>query len=74
MDDVQATYLAWIDTTALNLPEPGRFFVQAGVGLSDGKEFDGDGFVRLNFGCPRQTLQEGLTRLQSAVLNANRTG
>ncbi|MHC4518574.1 MAG: MalY/PatB family protein, partial [Planctomycetota bacterium] len=36
MDDVQATYLAWIDTTGLNLPNPGRFFEEAGVGLSDG--------------------------------------
>ena len=67
MDDVQATYLAWIDTTALNLPEPGRFFAQAGVGLSDGQDFDGVGFVRLNFGCPRQTLQEGLERIKAAV-------
>ncbi|UCD53398.1 MAG: PatB family C-S lyase [Phycisphaerales bacterium] len=72
MDDVQATYLAWIDTTALNLPEPGRFFVQAGVGLSDGKDFDGEGFVRLNFGCPRQTLREALERIKAAVVQRAR--
>ena len=67
MDDVQATYLAWIDTTDLNLSEPARFFEEAGVGLSDGKEFHGPGYVRLNFGCPRQTLREGLERIKAAV-------
>ncbi len=67
MDDVQATYLAWINTTELNLPAPAHFFEQAGVGLSDGKDFQGEGYIRLNFGCPRQTLQEGLGRIKSAV-------
>jgi len=67
MDDVQATYLAWIDTTGLNLPEPARFFEEAGVGLSDGKDFHGPGYVRLNFGCPRETLLKGLDRIKSAV-------
>jgi len=67
MDDVQATYLAWIDATGLDLPDPARFFEEAGVGLSDGKEFLGPGYVRLNFGCPRQTLLEGLDRIKSAI-------
>jgi len=69
MDDVQATYLAWINVTGLNLSDPGRFFEQAGVGLSDGRDFQGEGYVRLNFGCPRQTLLEGLGRIKSAVAN-----
>jgi len=67
MDDVQATYLAWIDTRALNLFNPMRFFEEAGVGLSNGKDFQGPGYVRLNFGCPRQTLSEGLDRIKSAI-------
>jgi len=67
MDEVQATYLAWIDTRQLGLAEPGRFFEQAGVGLSDGKGFKGPGFVRLNFGCPETTLREGLDRMKRAV-------
>ncbi len=67
MDHVEATYLAWIDTRPLNLPNPGRFFEHAGVGLSDGKHFEGEGFVRLNFGCPRATLQAGLERMKRAV-------
>jgi cystathionine beta-lyase len=67
MDDVQATYLAWIDTRALGLPKPARFFEQFGVALSDGREFQGEGFVRLNFACPRSILAEALQRLRRAV-------
>jgi cystathionine beta-lyase len=73
MDHVQATYLAWIDTRALHLPHPGRFFEQAGVGLSDGKHFEGKGFVRLNFGCPQATLLAGLERMKRAVVNLRST-
>ena len=67
MNHVEATYLAWIDARQLNVPNPHRFFEDAGVGLSDGKEFDGEGFVRLNFGCPRSILEEGLRRIKDAV-------
>ena len=67
MDDVQATYLAWIDTRALGLPKPARFFEQFGVALFDGREFQGEGFVRLNFACPRSILIEALGRLRRAV-------
>jgi len=67
MDDVQATYLAWINVTKLGLDNPVRFFQKAGVGLSDGREYGGDGYVRLNFGCPRKTLLEALDRMRSAV-------
>ncbi|HPC94568.1 MAG TPA: PatB family C-S lyase [Sedimentisphaerales bacterium] len=67
MDQVQATYLAWINTTELGLPEPAKFFEQAGVGLSDGADFQGPGYVRLNFGCPEKTLREGLNRMKHAV-------
>jgi cystathionine beta-lyase len=67
MDDVQATYLAWIDVTKLGLSDPVRFFESAGVGLSDGRDYAGEGYVRLNFGCPRKTLMEALERMRSAV-------
>ena len=72
MDDVQATYLAWIDARELNLPDPASFFEQSGVALYDGRQFDGDGFVRLNFGCPRATLTAALNRLQNAVRKLDR--
>ena len=68
MDDVQATYLAWIDARSLGMEDPARFFEQSGVALYDGRAFDGPGFVRLNFACPRTTLREALERIRRAVL------
>ena len=68
-DHVEATYLAWIDVRELDLPDPVAFFEEnAGVGLSDGKNFDGQGFVRLNFGCPRKTLMKALKKIKRAVI------
>jgi cystathionine beta-lyase len=72
MTPVEATYLAWIDTVGANVEQPVRFFEQAGVGLSDGRDFgQGDSyrrFVRLNFGCPRATLDRALERMTEALL------
>ncbi len=64
---VEATYLAWIDTRQAEIDDPAGFFERAGVGLSDGREFDGAGFVRLNFGCPRHRLARALDRMQKAI-------
>jgi cystathionine beta-lyase len=64
---VEATYLAWIDTRASGIADPGRFFEEAGVGLSDGADFGAPGFVRLNFGCSRSLLAEALHRMAKAV-------
>lgn len=64
---VEATYLAWIDARALGVENPVRFFEEAGVGLSDGAEFDAPGFLRLNFGCSRTLLQEALARMAKSL-------
>lgn len=66
---VEATYLAWIDARGLGVDNPARFFEQAGVGLSDGADFGAPGFVRLNFGCCRSTLEEALARMGRAIGN-----
>ena len=67
-DHVEATYLAWIDVRELDLADPVGFFEEkAGVGLSDGKIFNGEGFVRLNFGCPRKTLMKALKKIKRAI-------
>ena len=63
----QATYLAWIDVSALNLENPAGFFEAAGVGLSPGREFGDPGYLRLNFGCPRSRLAEAVSRMRRAV-------
>ncbi len=67
MTPIEATYLAWIDIRATGLSEPVAFFEAAGVGLSDGREFGGPGYVRLNFGCPRRVLLTALGRMQKAL-------
>jgi len=71
MPHVEATYLAWIDTRAAALGDPATFFLDAGVGLSDGKEFGTPGFVRLNFACLRSILTSALERMGRAM---KRTG
>ncbi len=64
---MEATYLAWFDVTRLELENPIKFFEDHGVGLSDGVPFDGIQHVRLNFGCPRSRLLEGLEKMAQAV-------
>jgi cystathionine beta-lyase len=66
---IEATYLAWIGVDA-SVPEPTKFFEQAGVGLYDGRVFGTDGFVRLNFGCPRSLLAQALDRITQALEGA----
>lgn len=67
----QATYLAWLDCSALNLePSPYKFFLKhAKVALSNGGKFGkgSEQFVRLNFGTSRRILMEGLTRMKQAL-------
>lgn len=67
LDSVEATYLAWIDVSELGLEDPKSFFEKAGVGLSAGREFGDDRFLRLNFGCPRSRVEEAVTRIRLAV-------
>jgi len=64
---IEATYLAWIDVHALGTADPVTLFERAGVGLYDGRVFGTEGYVRLNFGCPRSLLQEALDRMQRAL-------
>jgi len=67
MHHVEATYLAWIDTRETGMETPAKTFESAGVGLSDGKDFGAEGFVRLNFGCRRALLEEALQRIRRAL-------
>jgi cystathionine beta-lyase len=66
----QGTYLAWLDCSGLGLDDPQGFFLkEARVGLSAGMDFGDDAgqFVRLNFGCPRALLEEGLARMERSL-------
>jgi cystathionine beta-lyase len=63
----EATYLTWIDARGLGVKDPAQFFQDAGVGLYDGALFGAPGFLRLNFACPRATLERALERMARAV-------
>lgn len=63
----QGTYLTWIDARESGLENPAAFFEKAGVGLSDGSHFGMPGFLRLNFGCSRELLNDALDRMETAV-------
>jgi len=67
----EGTYLAWLDCREASIPgNPHEFFLErARVALNDGAVFGegGEGFVRLNFGCPRATLTEALERMRKAL-------
>jgi cystathionine beta-lyase len=64
-----ATYLAWLDFTQLNLDKsPFEFFLEnAKVALSDGAIFGEKGHVRLNFGTSRNILKQALNRMEKAL-------
>jgi cysteine-S-conjugate beta-lyase len=69
----EGTYLAWLDCRQANIPgSPYEFFLEkARLALGDGKNFGpgGEGFVRLNFACPRLMLAEALNRMKRALIS-----
>ncbi len=66
---VEATYLLWMNVSALGLANPLAHFESHGVGLSAGEPFGAakGTHLRLNFGCPRATLAEALRRMTAAL-------
>ncbi|MDR9771042.1 PatB family C-S lyase [Acetomicrobium sp.] len=68
----EGTYLLWLDLRKLGLSQDElmKFLIEkAKLGLNDGLNFgpDGAGFVRMNIGCPRKILREGINRLVKAL-------
>lgn len=67
----EATYLAWLDCNGLKLDiNPSEHFHKnARVALNNGKDFGetGAGFVRFNFGCPRETMDIALERMKHSL-------
>ena len=68
----EGSYLMWLDCRDLGLDDAGlkRFFVQeARVGMNPGLTFGqpGSGFMRLNIGCPRATLETVVARIERAL-------
>jgi cystathionine beta-lyase len=68
----EGPYLAWLDCRQAGIPgNPHKFFLeQAQVAMNDGATYGrgGEGFVRLNFACPRSTLSQALEQMRQALL------
>lgn len=67
MNRVEATYLAWLDVSALGLEDAPAFFESIGIGMSEGYRFGDDRFMRLNFGCSRRLLEETVRRFEKGL-------
>lgn len=68
----QASFLVWLDCRALGLAHEqlvSLFVDKAGLALNDGEMFGqgGQGFMRMNAGCPRATLMQALEKQRSAL-------
>ena len=66
---LQATYLVWLDCSALGMPSSvitDRLLKHEKLWLQPGIKFGqaGDRFLRINIACPRLLLEEGLQRLE----------
>ena len=64
----QASFLVWLDCRAMGLSQDNlmKFFSEkAGLLLSNGAMYGagGEGFVRMNIGCPRTVVREALERI-----------
>lgn len=68
----EASFLVWLDCRALSLSQQelvNLFVEKAHLALNNGTMFGpgGEGFMRLNVGCPRTILEKGLNNLKKAV-------
>ena len=74
--ECDATYLLWLDCSALNVPSKvlcGFLRTNQGLFLSAGVDFGqcGDNFMRMNIACPQKLLEDGLSRLKAGVTALN---
>ncbi len=68
----EATYMIWLDCRKLGMTgkELQDFFVKsAGVGMNEGSSLGpgGEGFMRMNVGCQRETVVRALEKIGKAV-------
>ncbi|MDL0052907.1 pyridoxal phosphate-dependent aminotransferase [Enterobacter kobei] len=68
----EATYLAWVDLRPLNIDDRALQKVlieHQKVAIMPGYTYgnEGNGFVRLNAGCPRSKLEQGVKRLIAGI-------
>lgn len=64
---MEGSYLAWIDCTKLNHPDPHQLFLEAGLATSPGTQFGHKKFVRLNFGTQKTRVIKALSVIESCI-------
>ena len=68
--ELEATYLAWIDTSVLPLSSEeieAELLRKEQVWINAGSMYGADGFIRINLACPSARLQEGLDRIVTGL-------
>lgn len=70
-------YLAWMDCRGLGMDAEAldRFMLtRARLWLDKGQKFgrEGHGYMRVNLGCPRSTVEDAIARLTTAVASLER--
>ncbi len=66
----EATYLAWIDMSGVNGDSAAiqDALIHVGkVGIMPGKTYGDEKYLRMNLGCPREKLRDGLGRMKRAL-------
>jgi len=68
----EATFLAWVDFSGLGLSQErlNHWLInEAKVAMNSGTLFGpgGEGYIRINFACPRSMLKEALERIETAM-------
>ena len=61
----EATFLAWVDASGLEVENPQTYFEEKGIGPSPGIDFGDKSFIRINYGCPRAHLETAIARLKA---------
>jgi len=70
----ESTFLVWLDCREMGMNDEdlNKFFLhKAKVGFNPGVMFGpgGEGYMRMNIGCPRATLMQGLGQIRDAFAN-----
>lgn len=68
----EGTYFLWLDCRGLGMDqaELDKFFVETvKLGFNSGKSFgpEGEAFLRMNIACPKETVEEALNRIVTAL-------
>ncbi|PCJ60303.1 MAG: aspartate aminotransferase [Planctomycetota bacterium] len=63
----EATYLAWVNISKLQIENPMETFASYGLGISPGKWFQDKDYIRINFGTSKSQMEKAMDRFRKAV-------